>query len=111
MVSTVLTNKIDKRIRKFFSSRWSATDANFFLKKTGYQLDIASIQKNLNLPIRDFVLRGGKRIRPVLFIQTLRAFGVNYEKYLDLAKKSQINDEHILKEMNKQIMDELKGTK
>lgn len=84
-MSKALSNKVDRRIRKFFSSRWSATDANYFLRKIDYQLDISSVQQNLNIPIRDFVLRGGKRIRPVLFLTTLQAFGVNYNKYIDLA--------------------------
>lgn len=31
------------------------------------------------------VMAGGKRLRPLLFIQTLRAYGVDYHPYLDLA--------------------------
>lgn len=31
------------------------------------------------------VMAGGKRLRPLLFIQTLRAYGVEYHKYLDIA--------------------------
>ena len=31
------------------------------------------------------VMAGGKRLRPLLFIQTLRAYGVEYQKYLDIA--------------------------
>ena len=31
------------------------------------------------------VLNGGKRLRPLLFIQTLRAYSVDYHKYIDIA--------------------------
>ena len=31
------------------------------------------------------VMAGGKRLRPLLFIQTLRAYSVDYHKYLDIA--------------------------
>ena len=31
------------------------------------------------------VMAGGKRLRPLLFIQTLRAYSVDYHEYLDIA--------------------------
>ena len=31
------------------------------------------------------VMAGGKRLRPLLFIQTLRAYNVDYHKYMDIA--------------------------
>ena len=31
------------------------------------------------------VMAGGKRLRPLLFIQTLRAYNVDYHKYIDIA--------------------------
>ena len=36
------------------------------------------------------VMAGGKRLRPLLFIQTLRAYNVDYHKYIDIACASEM---------------------
>lgn len=76
---------LDRRIRQIFGSSWTVKSASYFINKPVYKLHISALQKNLNDPIRDFVLRGGKRIRPLLFILTLKAFHIDYKKHLDIA--------------------------
>jgi geranylgeranyl pyrophosphate synthase len=36
-------------------------------------------------PIKDIVFRGGKRMRPILFLTLLQGFGVNYKPFLKIA--------------------------
>lgn len=72
-------------IQKYFPTKWSCTNISYFTGKKRFEIDCTSLNKNLNIPIRDFVLRGGKRLRPVLFLTCLEAFGLNYKKYFDFA--------------------------
>jgi geranylgeranyl diphosphate synthase type 3/geranylgeranyl diphosphate synthase type I len=76
---------IEAAIRKYFPTSWTKNDILFFLKKIGYQVDMFSLNNNLNAPIRDFVLRGGKRLRPVLFLKCLETFNIDSKKYIDFA--------------------------
>lgn len=80
-----MINEIEKTIEKFFPEKWGKKDALFWMGKTIFDIDIEAINRNINLPIRDFILRGGKRWRPILFLTILKLFGSNYKKYLDFA--------------------------
>jgi geranylgeranyl diphosphate synthase type I len=77
--------QIEKRIKHYFPSRWTRKDIEFFLQNEQLDLDITALQKNLNIPIRDFVLRGGKRLRPYLFLTCMELFHYDASKYLDFA--------------------------
>lgn len=77
--------RVENRISAFFPSRWTRKEISFFIDENPARLDIEALSANLNSPIRDFVLRGGKRLRPVLFLKTLTVFGLDTEKYLDVA--------------------------
>jgi len=85
MKSLKLLNDVEKTIEKYFPRKWRGREANFFVIDGKYELDVDTLHKNLNEPIRDFVLRGGKRLRPVLFLTVLELFKIGYKKYLDLA--------------------------
>ena len=76
-ISSYMAHKeaVEKQIRKIFPSRWTKENIKFFLGPLRYDIDVSSVNDNLNFPVRDFVLRGGKRIRPVLFLVALQAFG------------------------------------
>jgi geranylgeranyl pyrophosphate synthase len=80
-----MRDDIEKAINKYFPSKWKKEDLLFFLGKSVYELDSLALDRNLNKPIRDFVLRGGKRLRPVLFLTCIEAFGEDYKKYIDFA--------------------------
>lgn len=65
--------------------KWKQEDALFYLQNTRYKLDLDAINKNLEDPVSDFVLRGGKRIRPMLFLVCVELFGEDPKKFLDYA--------------------------
>jgi geranylgeranyl diphosphate synthase type I len=76
---------IEDALKKYFPKSWGKKHVRLFLGQPKYSVDTKALDDKLNSPIRDFVLRGGKRIRPVLFLTCLKLFGVNWRKYLDLA--------------------------
>lgn len=80
-----MIKEIEKEIEKYFSKKWSKRDIRFWMGSPRFKIDVGAINKNLDEPIRDFILRGGKRWRPVLFLTTLNLFGLNWRKYLDVA--------------------------
>lgn len=80
-----MIEEIEKTIEKYFPEMWDKKDAIFWIRKIRFDIDIEAINRNINLPIRDFILRGGKRWRPVLFLTTLSLLGFDYKKYLDFA--------------------------
>lgn len=80
-----MIKEIEKTIEKYFPQKWSQGDVKFWMGDPRFDVDVEAINKNLNLPLRDFLLRGGKRWRPVLFLTTLNLFGLNWKKYLDIA--------------------------
>jgi geranylgeranyl pyrophosphate synthase len=77
--------EIEKTIGKYFFSNWKKDDIAFWIGKEKFEIDYSTINKNLNNPVRNFILRKGKRWRPVLFLTTLRLFGVDWKKHLDVA--------------------------
>lgn len=76
---------IEETIEKYFPRRWRRKDIRFFLGNSKFEIDSVALHNNLNDPVRDFVLRGGKRLRPKLFLTTLKLFGIKYKKYSDIA--------------------------
>ncbi len=75
----------ENSIKKIFPSKWTKANISFFTNTPKFEIDSVSLDRNLNIPVRDFVLRGGKRIRPVLFLTCLELFGLDYTKYFDFA--------------------------
>lgn len=80
-----MLNTIENTIKKYFPEQWSRKDIEFWIGKPRFDVDVNAIQKNLNEPLRDFLLRGGKRWRPVLFLTTLKLLGARWKSYLDVA--------------------------
>jgi len=80
-----MLSEIEKTIRKYFPANWSKKQVIFFLKTIGFKIDLTAVNKGLNIPVRDFVLRGGKRLRPILFLKSLEILGVDYKKFFNLA--------------------------
>lgn len=80
-----MLKEIEKTIKKYFSQKLSKKDIEFWIGKPRFNIDLEAINKNLNEPIRDFLLRGGKRWRPTLFLTSLNLFGLDWKKYLDIA--------------------------
>ncbi|MSR75969.1 MAG: polyprenyl synthetase family protein [Candidatus Ryanbacteria bacterium] len=76
---------IEKILRQYYPTHWSKKDIEFFLGKRHLAVLSRSADQGLNQPIRDLLFRGGKRIRPTLFLMLLQAFGLNYKKYLPYA--------------------------
>jgi geranylgeranyl diphosphate synthase type I len=77
--------KIEELLSKYASSNYGNDDVEFYFGKSRYDIDLEALKNNLNIPIRDFILRGGKRLRPLLFCTCLQSFGKDYKKYLDIA--------------------------
>lgn len=80
-----MVKEIEETIKKHFCEKWSEKDIKFWMGDPRFKIDTDAINKNLNIPIRDFILRGGKRWRPVLFLTTLTLFGFDWKKHLDIA--------------------------
>lgn len=78
-------NELELEIRKLFPFRWTKKEIKFFLNEYRFDIDVSSLNTNLNEPIRDFVLRGGKRLRPVIFLTALEVFKKDPKNYLDIA--------------------------
>jgi len=80
-----LLNEIEDEIRKYFPIRWDKKDVDYLIGEHKFVLDMKALNLSLNIPLRDFILRGGKRLRPILFLTCLKLFGYDYKQYLDLA--------------------------
>jgi len=81
----IMLQEIEQTIIKYFPQKWEKKNISFWIRKSRFNIDLEVLNKNLNIPVRDFLLRGGKRWRPVLFLITLKLLGVNWKKYLDVA--------------------------
>jgi len=80
-----MLEEIEKKIHKYFPEKWSEKDVLFWIGDKRFEIDLEALNKNLNNPVRDFILRGGKRWRPTLFLVSLNLFGLNWKEYLDVA--------------------------
>jgi geranylgeranyl pyrophosphate synthase len=74
---------IDSRIEKYIPKKLDSKYAEWALGKARYEYDIETINKALAEPIWDFLERGGKRIRPALFLLVAEALGGDIEKLKD----------------------------
>jgi len=81
----MMIEEINKTIKKYFPARWTKKYIEFFIGKPRFLVNVKAIDNSLNAPLRNFILRGGKRWRPVLFLTLLKLFGLDYKKYLDIA--------------------------
>ena len=80
-----MLQEIERKIKEYFPPKWTKKNVLFWLGETRFDVDIEAINETLNKPVRDFILRGGKRWRPTLFLTSIALFGLNWKKYLDIA--------------------------
>lgn len=73
---------IDRLIEKYAPRKFTKEYLNFLVgRDSGY--NIALLQKTISDPLWNFLDRGGKRWRPILFLLILEAFGGNLKKAKD----------------------------
>lgn len=76
---------INKAIEKYIPRIFSENAVIFKVSPPRYAYNIEAINKALAEPIWEFLDRGGKRWRPVLFLLICEALGKNPEDYVDYA--------------------------
>jgi geranylgeranyl pyrophosphate synthase len=78
-----LKPEIDKVIEKYLPKKITKKWLNFAFGKEKYSFDKRAAQEALSKPIWDFLSRGGKRWRPVLFLLVTEAIGGDIKKVKD----------------------------
>lgn len=74
---------IDKVIEKFIPRKFTKDNIEFVCGKPRYEYNIEAPQKAVAEPIWEFLDRGGKRWRPVLFLLIAEALGGDPKKFMD----------------------------
>jgi len=77
--------EIDETIEKYLPRKVTEEWLKFTFGKPRYRYNLNSAQKSLIDPIWNFLDRGGKRWRPILFLLIAEAIGKNSEKLKDFA--------------------------
>jgi len=80
-----MRESVEQKLGEYLPEGWGRRDVLFYLHHNKYKVDLDALNKNLRDPSRDFLLRGGKRIRPTLFLACIELFGSNPREYLDYA--------------------------
>ena len=83
--SNAVLKEIEHTIATHIPEQWDASHLDSLLGKTAYVRDVEALNKTAALPINDFIMRGGKRIRPRLLLSLLEVFGLDHRKYFDFA--------------------------
>jgi len=78
-----LKPEIDQVIEKYFPKTASKEWLEFVFQKPRYAYSLEAVQKAIIEPVWDFLDRGGKRWRPVLFLLITEAVGGDIEKVKD----------------------------
>ncbi len=76
-------NVIDNVIERFIPRKFTEENIEFICGKPRYEYNIEALNKVLADPIWEFLDRGGKRWRPVLFLLVAEALGGDREKFMD----------------------------
>lgn len=75
--------EIDKIIEKYLPKKATQEWLEFVFQKPRYNYSLEAVQKALIDPVWDFISRGGKRWRPILFLLITEAVGGDIEKVKD----------------------------
>jgi len=75
---------IDKTIEKFIPRKYDKNSMISTLGPPSYEHSVEAADKSISEPVWDFLDRGGKRWRPVLFLLLAEALGAEPEKFLDM---------------------------
>ena len=81
--SEKLKPEIDGMIEKYLPKRVTKKWLNFTFGKPRYIFSKKAVEESLIKPIWNFISRGGKRWRPILFLLVTEAVGGNIEKVKD----------------------------
>lgn len=76
---------IDSTIEKYIPRKFGKNSTVFALSPPRYAYDLDALNKAIADPIWEFLDRGGKRWRPVLFLLVCEALGKNPKNFLDFA--------------------------
>ncbi len=74
---------IDKIIEKYIPRKFTKENMEFVSGKPRYEYNIEAPNKAVAEPIWEFLDRGGKRWRPVLFLLVAEALGGDVKKFMD----------------------------
>jgi geranylgeranyl pyrophosphate synthase len=76
---------IDKAIEKYIPRKFTKDSIVFKLNPPRHAYNLDALNKAIAEPIWEFLERGGKRWRPVLFLLIIEALGKNPEDFVDFA--------------------------
>jgi len=76
---------IDAHIEKYAPRKFTEDSILFKIIPPKYRLDLDALNKAISEPLWEFLDRGGKRWRPMLFLLIYEALGGDREKALDFA--------------------------
>jgi geranylgeranyl pyrophosphate synthase len=76
---------IDKTIEKYVPREFSENSLMFLLQPPRYDYNLTPLNEAVAKPVWDFLDRGGKRWRPLLFLLVAEALGRNPDELLDFA--------------------------
>jgi geranylgeranyl pyrophosphate synthase len=76
---------IDQLIEKYIPKNFEKNSLVFEISPPRYGYGLEALNQAITQPVWDFLERGGKRWRPVLFLLVIEALGENPQKFLDLA--------------------------
>ncbi|MCD6470594.1 polyprenyl synthetase family protein [Candidatus Bathyarchaeota archaeon] len=76
---------IDKRIEKYAPRKFTQDALVFKIARPRYKLDLDALNRAVSEPLWEFLDRGGKRWRPLLFLLIYEALGGDASEALDFA--------------------------
>ncbi len=82
--------KIEQSLEKILPRKYTKETLSRLLEIQPDGLDIEAINKSINIPVWDFLDRGGKRWRPILFLTIIEVLGKNPKEFVDLASVFEI---------------------
>jgi len=80
-----MIHEIEAALAAYFPASWHAEHTARYIGHAGLFRDTDVLSRSINEPARDFIFRPGKRLRPILFLSLLKAFGMDYKKHMDIA--------------------------
>lgn len=80
-----MSGSVEQALDALVPGSWSEDDLSALLGNTTFKRDRDALTRSLNEPIRELVFRGGKRLRPKLFLTILEGLGVDPGLYVDIA--------------------------
>lgn len=76
---------VDKKLHEYLSDSTSPQYLKNILKRTAYTYDEEAIERSIMEPARHILGGGGKRLRPVLTLAVLEAFGKDSNNYIEFS--------------------------